>query len=126
MYNYIQSKFGRTLSNIEYEQLDKMLDSYTEQEIKKAVDDCCNQNIRNINYISKVLNGNKKEEPSWLNENIEKEYVSEEEFIELFDLMKRFVPEELKETWLKEKISKMENLLKNEKNNLYKKCLERF
>ena len=91
MYEFIEEKLGRTLSPYEYELIESWLNTYTEDEIKRAFEISSNNNARNINYVKSVLLGKKEETtPNWLNKEIKNEPMTEAELKEFEDLLKEF------------------------------------
>ena len=75
MYDEIQKIIApNTLSSFEYTKLEELKQTYTEEQIIYAYK---NSNVKNINYITKVLQ-NKKPVPEWLNREIVNEPLDEE------------------------------------------------
>lgn len=74
MYKEIENILVRTLSPYEYEKLEELKTTYTEDQIIYAYK---NSNVRNINYITKVLQS-KKPTPDWLHKEIINEPLDEE------------------------------------------------
>lgn len=66
MYQEIENILVRTLSPYEYEKLEELKQTYTEEQIIEAYK---RSNVKNINYISKVIQSIKKT-PDWLNREI--------------------------------------------------------
>lgn len=66
MYQEIENILVRTLSPYEYEKLEELKQTYTEEQIIEAYK---RSNVKNINYISKVIQSIKKT-PDWLNKEI--------------------------------------------------------
>lgn len=66
MYQEIENILVRTLSPYEYEKLEELKQTYTEEQIVQAYK---RSNIKNINYVIKVLQTVKKT-PDWLNKEI--------------------------------------------------------
>ena len=111
IYDYIENNFGRTLSPIEYEEINNWEDNeLTRYAIKQAVlNGKCN-----IKYISRILqnyknnsietvqqaqedeirfknkNNTKENKPKWFDEKITKEEATEEEIQEMDELLKQF------------------------------------
>lgn len=88
MYKEIENILVRTLSPYEYEKLEELKKSYTEQQI---IDTYKSSNVKNINYIVKVLQ-NKKPIPEWLNREIVNEPLDEETIKEGIEF-KKFIEE---------------------------------
>jgi hypothetical protein len=88
MYKEIENILVRTLSPYEYEKLEELKKSYTEQQI---IDTYKSSNVKNINYIVKVLQ-NKKTIPEWLNREIVNEPLDEETIKEGIEF-KKFIEE---------------------------------
>ena len=74
MYNEIENILVRTLSPFEYEQLEELKQTYSEEQIINAYK---TSNVKNINYIKKVLQ-NKKYTPNWLHQEIKNEEIDEQ------------------------------------------------
>jgi hypothetical protein len=74
MYKEIENILVRTLSPYEYEQLEELKQTYSEQQIINAYK---TSSVKNINYIKKILQ-NKKHSPSWLNEEIKNSSIDEQ------------------------------------------------
>lgn len=66
MYKEIENILVRTLSPFEYEKLEELKQTYTEEQIIEAYK---RSNIKNINYVIKVLQTVKKT-PEWLKKEI--------------------------------------------------------
>lgn len=106
LFNFLEENFGRTISPIEYEQVDDWSKHFEDEEIiKYAITLCCNNNAKNINYLNAILRSweqkgftkieeckneslSKKKKttrkeivPEWLDKDIQKD---EEEFDEEF------------------------------------------
>ena len=103
IYNYIETNFGRTLNQVEIEQVQKWLLLYDKEIIKEAIKTALLQNKKNFKYITGILNNwqgktldeIKKEEtkdtkPEWYDKEITKEQVSDKELEELEDMFKDF------------------------------------
>lgn len=108
IFNFIEENFGRTLSPIEYEEINTWEDNeLTRYAIRKAI----LKGKYNIQYISTILfnykkngiktvqqaradeeayNSKSKKEPKWLNEKIEVEESTKEDRKEMEDLLKSF------------------------------------
>lgn len=74
MYQEIENILVRTLSPYEYEKLEELKQSYTEEQIIYTYK---NSNVKNINYISKVIQ-NIKKTPEWLHKEIVNEPLDDE------------------------------------------------
>ena len=56
IYTYLEQKFGRTLSSIDYEIIQTWLESnYNEELIKKAVDEAVLNGVSTLKYIDRIL-----------------------------------------------------------------------
>ena len=88
MYQEIENILVRTLSPYEYEKLEELKQNYTEEQIINAYK---TSNVRNINYIMKVIK-NKKVVPEWLNREIVNEPLDEETIKEGIEF-KKFIEE---------------------------------
>lgn len=88
MYKEIENILVRTLSPYEYEKLEELKTKYTEQQIIYAYK---NSNVKNINYIIKVLQS-KKPIPEWLHREIINEPLDEETIKEGIEF-KKFIEE---------------------------------
>lgn len=66
MYQELENILVRTLSPYEYEKLEELKETYTEEQIIEAYK---RSNVKNINYIIKVLQSIKKT-PTWLKQEI--------------------------------------------------------
>jgi len=56
IYTYLEQKFGRTLSSIDYEIIQTWLESnYNEELIKKAVDEAVSNGVSTLKYIDRIL-----------------------------------------------------------------------
>lgn len=84
MYQEIENILVRTLSSYEYEKLEQLKQTYTEEQIIYAYK---NSNVKNINYIEKVLK-NKKPIPEWLHKEIVNEPLTEKDKKEHEDFLK--------------------------------------
>jgi hypothetical protein len=89
MYQEIENILVRTLSPFEYERLEDLKQTYTEEQIVEAYK---RASVKNVNYIAKVLSSIKKT-PTWLNKDIvnqeidtttKKEFEDFNSFIESF------------------------------------------
>lgn len=88
MYQEIENILVRTLSPYEYEKLEELKQYYTEEQI---INTYKASNVRNINYIMKVIK-NKKVVPEWLNREIVNEPLDEETIKEGIEF-KKFIEE---------------------------------
>lgn len=88
MYQEIENILVRTLSPYEYEKLEELKQNYTEEQI---INTYKTSNVRNINYIMKVIK-NKKVVPEWLNREIVNEPLDEETIKEGIEF-KKFIEE---------------------------------
>lgn len=87
MYQEIENILVRTLSPFEYEKLEDLKQTYSEKQI---IDAYKTSNIKNINYIIKMLQS-KKKTPEWMNKEIINQEVDEEtkkEFEDFNDFLK--------------------------------------
>lgn len=76
MYKEIENILVRTLSPFEYERLEDLLKEFNEQQIINAYK---NSKVKNVNYIAKTLQNNKKVvSPEWVDYDIEAEPIDEE------------------------------------------------
>ena len=95
IFDYYQQEIG-SLSPNQYEELNKLIDTYGEERVKESINIACNNNVKTFNYISSVIknttykNKKEKEIPNWLNDTAEYESVSEEELAELEKEMEIF------------------------------------
>ena len=103
IYNYIETNFGRTLNQVEIEQVQKWLSLYDIEIIKEAIKTALLQNKKNFKYITGILNNwkdktleeikqdySKGDKPDWYGKEITKEEVSDKELEELEDMFKDF------------------------------------
>lgn len=74
MYEQLENILTRTLSSFEYEKIEELLKTYTEEQIIYAYK---NSPVKNINYISKYMQSQKKT-PSWLHKEIKSQPIDEE------------------------------------------------
>ena len=74
MYEEIETILSRTLSPFEYEKIEELLKTYTEEQVIYAYK---NSPVKHINYITKFINSQKKI-PSWLHKEIENQPIDEE------------------------------------------------
>ena len=74
MYQELENILVRTLSPYEYEKLEELKQTYSEDQIISAYK---KSNVKNINYIIKVLQSFKKT-PDWLNKEIVNERIDAE------------------------------------------------
>lgn len=88
MYQKIENILVRTLSPYEYEKLEELKQTYTEDQIINAYK---TSNVRNINYIAKVIQS-RKVVPEWLNREIINEPLDEETIKEGIEF-KKFIEE---------------------------------
>lgn len=88
IYRELEKILVRTLSSYEYEKLEELKRTYTEEQIINAYK---NSSVKNINYITKVLQ-NKKVAPEWLNREIVNESLDEETIKEGIEF-KKFIEE---------------------------------
>lgn len=88
MYQEIENILVRTLSSYEFEKLEELKQMYTEEQIINAYK---TSPIKNINYISKVIQS-KKVVPEWLNREIINEPLDEETIKEGIEF-KKFIEE---------------------------------
>ena len=87
MYQEIENILVRTLSPFEYEKLEQLKQTYSEKQI---IDAYKTSNVKNINYIIKMLQS-KKKTPEWMNKEIINQEVDEEtkkEFEDFNDFLK--------------------------------------
>lgn len=84
MYQEIENILVRTLSPYEYEKLEELKQSYTEEQIINAFK---NSKSKNINYVIKTIQSLNKT-PSWLHQKIENEPLDEETIQEGIDFKK--------------------------------------
>lgn len=89
MYQEIENLLVRTLSPFEYEKLEQLKNDYTEQQIIDAYKE---SSVKNINYITKVLQNKTKVVPTWLNQEIENQEIDEETKT-TFDDFQKFIKE---------------------------------
>ena len=103
LYKYIEENFGRTLNQVEIEQVQKWLLLYDIEIIKEAIKTALLQNKKNFKYITGILNNwqgktleeikqedAKDKKPEWYGKEITKEEVSDKELEELEDMFKDF------------------------------------
>lgn len=103
IYNYIETNFGRTLNQVEIEQVQKWLSLYDIEIIKEAIKTALLQNKKNFKYITGILNNwkdktldeikqddSKSDKPDWYGKEITKEEVNDKELEELEDMFKDF------------------------------------
>lgn len=121
MYKYIESKFGRTLSSLDYQKINDLLEKYSEDEIKKAVDIAYNNNSKNINYIITTLaNMPQIELPKWFDGNIPKEKMDMKEFLEVVIDHRQFFNEyEEYKQWVVKQVGFLDGYTSEEKNKAY-------
>ena len=89
MYNEIENIIVRTLSPYEYIQLEKLKEKYSEQQI---IDAYKTAKVKNVNYITKILQ-NIKVKPEWLDKEIINQEIDEEaqkEYDEFNNFLKEF------------------------------------
>lgn len=74
IYSYYENIYARTLNVIEYETITKWLETKSEDEIKRAIDETAKAGIDNLKYVEKVLYGSKKKNkkviPEWFDKDI--------------------------------------------------------
>lgn len=71
MYQELENILVRTLSPFEYEKLEELKQTYTEDQI---IDAYKRSNVKNINYVIKVLQTIKKT-PEWLKKEIKNQEI---------------------------------------------------
>ena len=89
MYQELENILVRTLSPFEYEKLEELKQTYSEEQI---IDAYKRSNVKNIHYVIKVLQSTKKT-PEWLKKDIINEDVDEEtqeEFKEFNNFLEEF------------------------------------
>lgn len=89
MYQELENILVRTLSPFEYEKLEELKQTYSEDQIINAYK---TSNVKNINYIIKILQS-KKKTPDWLNKEIINQDIdanTKQEFNEFNDFLKEF------------------------------------
>lgn len=74
MYEEIETILSRTLSPFEYEKIEELLKTYTEEQVMYAYK---NSPVKHINYITKFIKSQRKT-PSWLHKEIINEPIDEE------------------------------------------------
>ena len=76
MYEQIENILVRTLSPYEFEKLEQLKETYSEQQIVNAYK---TSKVKNVNYIAKVLQDKKVNVvPEWFNKEIVEKPVDEE------------------------------------------------
>lgn len=88
MYQEIENILVRTLSPYEYEKLEELKKTYTEEQIIQAYK---SSSVRNINYIAKAIQ-KVRVVPEWLNREIVNEPLDEETIREGIEF-KKFIEE---------------------------------
>lgn len=102
LYTYIEQNFGRTLSPVEIEKVQKWLSLFNIDIIKHAVEVAILQGNRNFNYIGGILNNWKDKTlpeildndktigKDWKDKDIKKETMTDEEIEEMQNILKEF------------------------------------
>ena len=102
LYKFIEENFGRTLNQVEIEQVQKWLLLYDKDIIKEAIKTAILQNKKNFKYIKGILNNwegktleeikdeKKDSKPEWYGKEISKEQIDNEELEELENMFREF------------------------------------
>ena len=102
LYKFIEENFGRTLNQVEIEQIQKWLLLYDIEIIKEAIKTALLQNKKNFKYITGILNNwqgktleeikeeKKDNKPEWYGKEISKEQIDNEELEELENMFREF------------------------------------
>lgn len=115
IYEFLEQNFGRTISPIEFEKINKWLETFTEDIVKYSIELCVTYNAKTFSYLNKILNNwkakgykllqeikdndikkNKKGElPSWFGKEITRDDdVPEEKRREIDELIAKYSSEE--------------------------------
>lgn len=95
---YKEEKFDilqtyKVLTPSDYELLNGVIDNYSIEQIKEAVDISKSRNAKSIKYLIEVLKNPIKKKtihPKWMDQDIKKEELTQGELVELEDLYKEF------------------------------------
>ena len=104
IFNYYENNIG-SITNIVYEKLNYWCEHFTEDIIKYAIDISCENNVRTMNYIDKILfnwnnagykvladckNGKNTNAPEWMDKKLEVKKLDEKDKEEMENLLKEF------------------------------------
>lgn len=104
VFNYYENNIG-SITNVVYEKLNYWCEYFTEDIIKYAIDISCENNVRTMNYIDKILfnwnnagykvladckNGKKTNVPEWMDKKLEVKKLDEKDKEEMENLLKDF------------------------------------
>lgn len=104
VFNYYENNIG-SITNIVYEKLNYWCEHFTEDIIKYAIDISCENNVRTMNYIDKILfnwnnagykvladckNGKNTNVPEWMDKKLEVKKLDEKDKEEMENLLKEF------------------------------------
>lgn len=83
----------KVLTPSDYELLNEVIDNYSIEEIKEAIEISKSKNAKTIKYLIEVLKNPIKKKtihPKWMDQDIKKEELTQGELVELEDLYKEF------------------------------------
>ncbi len=104
IFNYYENNIG-SITNVVYEKLNYWCEYFTKDIIKYAIDISCENNVRTMNYIDKILfnwnnagykvladckNGKKTNVPEWMDKKLEVKKLDEKDKEEIENLLKEF------------------------------------
>ena len=104
VFNYYENNIG-SITNVVYEKLNYWCEYFTEDIIKYAIDISCENNVRTMNYIDKILfnwnnagykvladckNGKNTNAPEWMDKKLEVKKLDEKDKEEIENLLKEF------------------------------------
>ena len=86
---YAEQQWKRLLNGTEIQAFNDFDDTFGYEEVKKAIDISCMQNVCTANYVKGILTKQPKK-PSWLGKEIKKQETTKEELEEMNELLKDF------------------------------------
>ena len=92
IYEVLQT-FKSNLTPTDYEMLNEVIDKYTLEQFKEAIEISKSNNAKTIKYLLQVLKNPIKKKtihPKWMDQDIKKEELTQGELVELEDLYKEF------------------------------------
>lgn len=91
MYELFEKKLGIVLNPNDYEIINRLYETYSEEEINQALNIAYQNNAKKVQYVVKILYNLKSENtPSWFNSKIKKEPLSDDELEECIECLKEF------------------------------------
>ena len=105
MFDLFEKKLGIMLSPNDYEIITRLQETYTESEIKNALEIAYQNNAKKVQYVVKILyNQSKDNLPEWFNKGYKAEPLTEEDIEEVqnaIECLKDFHPKDF-DKWAEE------------------------